>query len=142
MSTLNESEDIFKGLGVEVELSNPDAFLLVKETLGRIGILSKKSNTLSQTASILHKKGRYRILHFKELFLLDGKTANISEEDLLRRNRIAYLLDQWNLIKIYGNHYEYVKNNMAPMNAIKIIPFKDKKDYVLKAQYTVGKKHY
>lgn len=142
MRNQNESDDIFKGLGIEVELINPDSFLLVKETLSRIGILSKRSNTLSQTASVLHKKGRYRILHFKEFFLLDGKTANITEEDLSRRNRIVYLLDQWNLLKINPAHYEYVKNNMSPMNSIKIIPFKEKDDYVLKVQYTVGKKHY
>lgn len=139
---INEHEDIFKGLGIEVELTSPDAFLLVKETLSRIGILSKRSNTLSQTASVLHKKGRYRILHFKEFFILDGKTANITEEDLNRRNRIVYLLDQWNLVKIIPSHYEYVKNNMSPMNSIKIIPFKEKDNYALKVQYTVGKKHY
>ena len=138
----NPNEDIFKSLGIEVELVSPDSFLLVKETLSRIGIFSKRNNTLSQTASLLHKKGRYRILHFKEFFILDGKSANITEDDLNRRNRIVYLLDQWNLIKIDKEQYEYVKNNMSPMNSIKIIPFKEKDDYVLKVQYTVGKKKY
>jgi len=121
---------------VEVRLYNSEDFLKVKETLSRIGIASKKDNTLYQSCHILHKQGRYYIVHFKELFLLDGKEANISESDVGRRNRIVALLDEWELVEVID--YSMIEFNMIPIGQVKIIPFKEKSKWNLVTKYTIG----
>ena len=123
---------------VEVELGEEDDFLKVRETLTRIGVSSRKERILYQSCHILHKQGRYYIVHFKELFSLDGKPSNISENDIQRRNTIANLLEQWGLVKIMNS--QVVKDNMAPIHQIKIISFKDKDDWDLVTKYNIGKK--
>ena len=121
---------------VEVRLRSPEDFLKVKETLSRIGLASKKDNTLYQSCHILHKQGRYYIVHFKELFMLDGKPADFSETDVARRNRIALLLDEWALIDIVDK--EKIQDPLSPINQIKIIPFKEKSQWNLVTKYTIG----
>ena len=121
---------------VEVRLYNSEDFLKVKETLSRIGIASKKDNTLYQSCHILHKQGRYYIVHFKELFLLDGKEATISESDVGRRNRIVALLDEWELVEVID--YSMIEFNMIPIGQVKIIPFKEKSKWNLVTKYTIG----
>ena len=133
-----DSEDIFKGVGVEIELPNQDNFLKVRETLTRIGISSRKEKKLYQSCHILHKKGRYSILHFKELFVLDGKYNTFTDEDRGRRNAIVNLLEEWELIKIIDK--EKANDLVAPLNQIKIISFKDKGDWDLVVKYNIGKK--
>ena len=123
---------------VEVELGEEDDFLKVRETLTRIGVSSRKERILYQSCHILHKQGRYYIVHFKELFALDGKPSNISENDIQRRNTIANLLEQGGLVKILNP--SIVKDNMAPIHQIKIIAFKDKDDWDLVTKYNIGKK--
>ena len=130
--------DIFKGVGVEVELPTQDSFLKVKETLTRIGISSRKEKKLYQSCHILHKKGRYDILHFKELFILDGKHNTLSEEDISRRNTIVNLLEEWELIKIVDPSKS--ADPVASLNQIKIISFKEKNDWELTVKYNIGKK--
>jgi hypothetical protein len=130
--------DIFKGVGVEVELPTQDSFLKVKETLTRIGISSRKEKKLYQSCHILHKKGRYAILHFKELFILDGKHNTLSEEDISRRNTIVNLLEEWELIKIVDPSKS--ADPVASLNQIKIISFKEKNDWELTVKYNIGKK--
>lgn len=123
---------------VRVELKDPEDFLKIAETLTRIGIYSRTNNTVYQSCHILQKKGLYYIVHFKELFLLDGKTAEISEGDLGRRNKIIDLLEQWNLIKLPEE--ERVKLNPLPsMHGIKVVSFKDKDQYNFETKYTIGK---
>ena len=124
---------------VEVRLKNAEDFLKVRETLSRIGLASKKENTLYQSCHILHKQGRYYIVHFKELFLLDGKDSSLSEGDVARRNRIIHLLDEWELIEIVD--YNKVEDPIAPLNQIKIIPFKEKDKWNLVTKYTIGSKY-
>ena len=121
---------------VEVRLKNSEDFLKVKETLSRIGLASKKDNTLYQSCHILHKQGKYYIVHFKELFMLDGKQANFSDGDIARRNRIVLLLDEWELVTIVDQNV--VSDPVAPINQIKIIPFKDKHLWNLVTKYTIG----
>ena len=133
------NEDIFNGLGVEVLLTNPENFLVTKETLTRIGVASKRSNTLYQSCHILHKRGRYAILTFKELFLLDGKRADIEPNDIQRRNMIAKLLEDWGLVSIINKQDV---SDCAPLSQIKIISFADKEDWKLEAKYTIGKRKY
>ena len=123
---------------VEVILNEPDDFLKVRETLTRIGVASRKEKKLYQSCHILHKQGRYFIVHFKELFALDGKPSNITENDIQRRNAIADLLEEWGLIKILNP--KLLKDNMAPLHQIKIISFKEKDDWELIAKYNIGKK--
>jgi hypothetical protein len=123
---------------VEVELGEEDDFLKVRETLTRIGVSSRKEKILYQSCHILHKQGRYYIVHFKELFALDGKPSNISENDIQRRNTIANLLEQWGLVKIINP--SIVKDNMAPIHQIKIISFKEKDEWELITKYNIGKK--
>jgi hypothetical protein len=130
--------DIFKGVGVEVELPTQDSFLKVKETLTRIGISSRKEKKLYQSCHILHKKGRYSILHFKELFILDGKHNTLTEEDISRRNTIVNLLEEWELVKIVDP--SKTKDPVASLNQIKIISFKEKNDWELTVKYNIGKK--
>ena len=122
---------------IEVTLKEPDDFLKVKETLTRIGVASKKSNTLFQSCHILHKQGKYYIVHFKELFALDGKRANLSENDVQRRNRIIKLLSDWGLVEIVK--IDEVKD-AAPLSQIKVIAYKEKHDWTLESKYNIGKK--
>lgn len=133
-----QNEDIFKGVGIEVTLPSPDSFLKVKETLTRIGISSRKEKKLYQTCHILHKQGRYSILHFKELFILDGKKNTFTEEDLARRNTIVNLLEEWELVgKV---HVDEPDDPIAPLNQIKILSHKEKSNWTLEAKYNIGKK--
>jgi hypothetical protein len=120
---------------VEVRLKSPDDFLKVKETLTRMGIASKTSDTLYQSCHILHKAGKYYIVHFKEMFALDGRPTDITENDLHRRNTIAWLLDHWGLIELVD---PFVCEKMAPMSQIKVVSFADKKQWTLEAKYSVG----
>lgn len=122
---------------VEVNLSEPDDFLKVRETLTRIGVASRKDKVLYQSCHILHKQGKYYIVHFKELFALDGKRANLSENDVQRRNRIVKLLSDWGLIAVVD---ENKIEDMAPLNQIKVISYKEKEDWVLETKYNIGKK--
>lgn len=123
---------------VEVELSNEEAFLKVKETLTRIGVASRKDRKLFQSCHILHKKGKYYVVHFKELFTLDGKSSSFSEEDRGRRNTIANLLEEWGLVKIVDS--EKTKEPVAPLAQIKILPYKEKSEWELVAKYNIGGK--
>ena len=132
--------DIFKGVGVEVTLENEDAFLKVRETLTRIGVSSRKEKVLYQSCHILHKQGRYVILHFKELFSLDGKPSTITDNDIQRRNAITNLLEEWGLLKILKDEKEKIEGNLAPLHQIKIISYKEKDDWELVSKYTIGKK--
>ena len=132
--------DIFKGVGVEVTLEDEDAFLKVRETLTRIGVSSRKEKILYQSCHILHKQGRYVILHFKELFQLDGKPATIVENDLQRRNAITMLLEEWGLLTIIKDEKEKIVGNLAPLHQIKIISHKEKNEWDLQSKYTIGKK--
>ncbi len=122
---------------LEVSLKEPDDFLKVRETLTRIGVASRKDKKLFQSCHILHKQGRYFIVHFKELFALDGKHSNLSENDLQRRNTIAQLLADWGLISIVNPN---VAENKAPLSQIKVISFKDKGNWILETKYNIGKK--
>ena len=122
---------------LEVTIKQPDDFLKVRETLTRIGVASRKDKTLFQSCHILHKQGKYYIVHFKELFALDGKTATLSENDIQRRNTIAVLLADWSLIDIVKKE---AAENKAPLSQIKVLPFKEKKDWILSAKYNIGKK--
>jgi hypothetical protein len=123
---------------VEVVFNEPDDFLKVRETLTRIGVSSRKEKVLYQSCHILHKQGHYYIVHFKELFALDGKPSNISENDIQRRNAIAKLLEEWGLIKILNP--KLLEDNIAPLHQIKIIAFKEKDEWDLIAKYNIGKK--
>ena len=123
---------------VEVTLNEQDDFLKVRETLTRIGVSSRKEKVLYQSCHILHKQGLYYIVHFKELFALDGKPSNISENDIQRRNAIANLLEEWGLVKIINR--KLLEENIAPLHQIKIISFKEKDDWELIAKYNIGKK--
>ena len=120
---------------LEVELKEPDDFLKIRETLSRIGVASRKEKVLYQSCHILHKQGKYYIVHFKELFALDGKQTNLSENDIARRNTISRLVSDWGLVKIKGE-----TDPAAPLSQIKIISFKDKNDWTLETKYNIGKK--
>ena len=122
---------------VEVSLSEPDDFLKVRETLTRIGVASRKERKLYQSCHILHKQGRYYIVHFKELFALDGKTTNLTQNDVQRRNRIAQLLSDWGLVSIV--EAERIED-IAPLNQIKVLSFKDKDEWILESKYNIGRK--
>ena len=122
-------------LMLEVTLNEADDFLKVRETLSRIGVASRKERKLYQSCHILHKQGRYFIVHFKELFALDGKPTNISLNDLERRNTIAGLLEDWDLIKIIGNNEQ-----KAPLSQIKVLSYKEKDEWLLETKYNIGKK--
>ena len=126
------------GVGVEVTLENEQDFLKVRETLTRMGVASKKTKTLYQSCHILHKQGEYAIVHFKELFALDGKPTNISSNDIARRNSIANLLDEWDLVKLVNPWIE--DELMASLNQIKILPFSEKEEWTLSAKYNIGKR--
>ena len=122
-------------LMLEVTLNEADDFLKVRETLSRIGVASRKERKLYQSCHILHKQGRYFIVHFKELFALDGKPTNISINDLERRNTIAGLLADWELVNILGNN-----EPRAPLSQIKVLSFKEKDEWILETKYNIGKK--
>ena len=122
---------------VEVLLSEPDDFLKVRETLTRIGVASRKEKKLYQSCHILHKQGKYYIVHFKELFALDGKKANLSINDVQRRNRIIQLLSDWGLVTLKDAE---LVTDIAPLNQIKVISYKDKGNWVLETKYNIGKK--
>jgi hypothetical protein len=122
---------------VEIILEKEDDFLKVRETLSRIGVASKKDKTLYQSCHILHKQGRYFITHFKELFALDGKEADLTENDLKRRNAIAKLLSDWGLVKLLDKSIE---EELAPMSQIKILSFKEKDEWTLVTKYNIGRK--
>jgi len=122
---------------IEILLSEPDDFLKVRETLTRIGVASRKEKTLYQSAHILHKQGKYYIVHFKELFALDGKYANITANDIQRRNRIVKLLSDWELIVVINPE---LITDIAPLNQIKVLPFKEKDEWTLVQKYSIGKK--
>lgn len=122
---------------VEVILNEPDDFLKVRETLTRIGVASRKDRKLYQSCHILHKQGKYYIVHFKELFALDGKNTNLSLNDVQRRNRISKLLSDWGLISIVD---ESQIEDVAPLNQIKVLSYKDKGDWTLESKYNIGRK--
>ena len=121
---------------LEVALKEPDDFLKVRETLSRIGVASRKEKTLFQSCHILHKQGKYYIVHFKELFALDGKDTNLSENDIARRNTISNLLADWGLVDVISKS----EVEAAPLSQIKVISFKDKENWKLETKYNIGKK--
>jgi len=120
---------------LEVSLAEPDDFLKVRETLSRIGVSSRKERKLYQSCHILHKQGRYFIVHFKELFALDGKETNLSENDVSRRNTIANLLSDWGLVTVMGK-----AEPVAPLSQIKVLSFREKDEWTLETKYNIGKK--
>ena len=120
---------------LEVGLNEPDDFLKVRVTLSRIGVASRKEKKLYQSCHILHKQGKYYIVHFKELFALDGKQTNLSENDIARRNTISNLLKDWDLISIKGD-----ASNVAPLSQIKVLSFREKNEWILETKYNIGKK--
>ena len=122
---------------IEVMLNEPDDFLKVRETLTRIGVASRKEKKIYQSCHILHKQGKYYIVHFKELFALDGKKTNLSTNDVQRRNRIVQLLSDWGLIKIVDSDSV---SDLAPLNQIKVLAFKEKGDWTLESKYNIGRK--
>ena len=122
---------------IEVKLNEPDDFLKVRETLTRIGVASRKEKKLYQSCHILHKQGKYYIVHFKELFALDGKYANLTVNDVQRRNRITRLLSDWGLISVVSENSIL---DIAPLNQIKVLPYRDKNEWVLEQKYNIGKK--
>ena len=131
MDSINWSQEDM----LEVRLREPDDFLKIRETLSRIGVASRKERKLYQSCHILHKQGRYYIVHFKELFALDGKETNISDNDIARRNTITKLLKDWELVEVVGE-----LNDLAPLSQIKIISFKEKDEWNLETKYNIGKK--
>ena len=131
MENINWSQDQM----LEVILKEPDDFLKIRETLSRIGVASRKERKLYQSCHILHKQGRYFIVHFKELFALDGKETNLSDNDIARRNTITKLLKDWELVEVVGE-----LNDLAPLSQIKIISFKEKDEWILETKYNIGKK--
>jgi len=129
--------ELFNNMGVEIDLAEKEDFLKVKETLSRIGVESRKEKRLFQSCHILHKRGQYAILHFKELFALDGKATDISDNDKERRNTITRLLSEWGLLSIIDK-IKFDVSTFAPMSQIKIIPFKDKENWELTPKYNIG----
>ena len=135
---MNELDNVWQPESMlEVQLKEPDDFLKVRETLTRIGVASRKDKKLFQSCHILHKQGRYFIVHFKELFALDGKTSNFSENDAERRNTITQLLSDWGLIAILNKE---IAEKKAPLSQIKVLSFKEKGEWDLQAKYNIGKK--
>lgn len=123
---------------IEVKIDGEESFLKIKETLTRIGVASRKENKLYQSCHIFHKQGHYYIVHFKEMFLLDGKPSNFSEEDMGRRNKIVELLQDWGLLTVVDP--EKIKEPMSPMNQIKVLNYKEKNEWTLEAKYQIGRK--
>ena len=138
MSVVTESEIKWSSdQMVEISLNEPDDFLKVRETLTRIGVASRKEKKIYQSCHILHKQGRYYIVHFKELFALDGKHANLTSNDVQRRNRIAQLLSDWGLVEVLNT--DQIKD-IAPLNQIKVLAYRDKGDWILETKYNIGSK--
>ena len=138
MSVVTESEIKWSSdQMVEISLNAPDDFLKVRETLTRIGVASRKEKKLYQSCHILHKQGRYFLVHFKELFALDGKHANLTSNDVQRRNRIAQLLSDWGLVEVLNT--DQIKD-IAPLNQIKVLAYRDKGDWILETKYNIGSK--
>jgi len=138
MSVVNEPEVVWApDQMVQISLNEPDDFLKVRETLTRIGVASRKEKKLYQSCHILHKQGRYYIVHFKELFALDGKKANLTVNDVQRRNRIVQLLCDWGLITV---HDAEKITNIAPLNQIKVLAYKEKDEWELETKYNIGKR--
>ena len=138
MSVVTESEIKWSSdQMVEISLNEPDDFLKVLETLTRIGVASRKEKKIYQSCHILHKQGRYFLVHFKELFALDGKHANLTSNDVQRRNRIAQLLSDWGLVEVLN--VEQIKDS-APLNQIKVLAYRDKGDWILETKYNIGSK--
>ena len=133
--TMDQEIDVFDGLGIEIELKKPDDFLKIRETLTRMGVSSRKENKLYQSCHILHKRGKYAILHFKEFFILDGLESDISDADLARRNTICKLLNEWELLTILDEDIEPLAN----ISQIKIISHKDKANWELIPKYHIGR---
>ena len=138
MSVVSESEIKWSSdQMVEISLNEPDDFLKVRETLTRIGVASRKEKKIYQSCHILHKQGRYFLVHFKELFALDGKHANLTSNDVQRRNRIAQLLSDWGLVEVLNT--DQIKD-IAPLNQIKVLAYRDKGDWILETKYNISKK--
>ena len=138
MSVVTESEIKWSSdQMVEISLNEPDDFLKVRETLTRIGVASRKEKKIYQSCHILHKQGRYFLVHFKELFALDGKHANLTSNDVQRRNRIAQLLSDWGLVEVLNT--DQIKD-IAPLNQIKVLAYRDKGDWILDTKYNIGSK--
>ena len=138
MSVVSESEIKWSSdQMVEISLNEPDDFLKVRETLTRIGVASRKEKKIYQSCHILHKQGRYFLVHFKELFALDGKHANLTSNDMQRRNRIAQLLSDWGLVEVLNT--DQIKD-IAPLNQIKVLAYRDKGDWILETKYNIGSK--
>lgn len=135
---MSNREDLISSF-LEVKLKSPEDFLRVRETLTRIGLTNKEKKTLNQTCLIFHKKGRYYIVHFLEMFAMDGKDVEVSLEDIQRRNRIAALLQDWGFIDIVNPE---AHSDMIPMNRIKILGYEEKDDWTLKSMYSIGKKYF
>ena len=136
MSVVTESEIKWSSdQMVEISLNEPDDFLKVRETLTRIGVASRKEKKIYQSCHILHKQGRYFLVHFKELFALDGKHANLTSNDVQRRNRIAQLLSDWGLVEVLNT--DQIKD-IAPLNQIKVLAYRDKGDWILETKYNIG----
>jgi len=132
------NDDIFKGYGIKIDLKDEESFLKVRETLTRMGISSKKEKTLFPSCYILHKRGEYAILHFKELFALDGKSTDICENDIARRNTITLLLQDWELLEIKSD--KVIKENVVDMSQIKILTHKEKSEWNIAHKYSIGSK--
>lgn len=139
MGNIMENIDDLVASFLEVKLKVDDDFLKIKETLTRIGVSSKRENVLYQSCHILHKKTHYYIVHFKELFMLDGLESDISEQDIGRRNTITKLLEEWGLLTVVNR--EKMESIFTPLNQIKILPFKEKQDWQLVPKYHIGKRH-
>ena len=138
MSVVTESEIKWSSdQMVEISLNEPDDFLKVRETLTRIGVASRKEKKIYQSCHILHKQGRYFLVHFKELFALDGKHANLTSNDVQRRNRIAQLLSDWGLVEVLNTDQI---QDIAPLNQIKVLAYRDKGDWILETKYNIGSK--
>ena len=143
---LHNTDDVFRGVGIKVDILNPDNFLKIKETLSRIGISPKGKNILYQSCHILHKRNTkneslFAIVHFKEMFMLDKKETNFSKEDMQRRNMVCKFLEDWGLVKLLNNEEkESVNSTIVDMTKLKIIPFAKKDQYQLVEKYTIGKK--
>jgi hypothetical protein len=138
MTTINEPQvNWTPDMMVEITLSEPDDFLKVRETLTRIGVASRKEKKLYQSVHILHKQGKYYLVSFKELFALDGKHANLTVNDVQRRNRIIKLLSDWGLVTVVDPDKV---SDIAPLNQIKVLPYKEKEEWILEAKYSIGSK--
>jgi small-conductance mechanosensitive channel len=133
-----EEKNLFRGYGIEVELNTDEDFLKVKETLQRIGVASKHEKKLYQSCHILHKRGRYSIVHFKEMFALDGKTTTLSQDDINRRNTIAKLLHEWNLLTVLNTKQI---ENCSSLSSIKVLSYNERDDWELVQKYSVGTRH-